>query len=171
MDTRFRYWYTEGLKATANTELIAPCGMNCALCSRYLALKNKVRSKGVRMAYCTGCRPRNRTCAALKKKCEKLLNREVTFCFECNSFPCDILRKIDTKYKARYRMSMIENLNFIRDKGIDKFLEAQEKRWKCPICSEMVCCHNGICFICGLTKLKSKKEKYLWDDEQEAKGK
>ncbi|MHB8086476.1 MAG: DUF3795 domain-containing protein, partial [Dehalococcoidia bacterium] len=50
-----------------NEELIAPCGMNCAVCSRYLALKYNVKSKGIKISYCTGCRPRDRKCALLKK--------------------------------------------------------------------------------------------------------
>jgi hypothetical protein len=32
-------------------ELIAPCDMNCAVCSGYIALKNDVKKKGVRMSY------------------------------------------------------------------------------------------------------------------------
>lgn len=34
-------------------ELIAPCGMNCALCSRYLAFVNKLKR-----SQCIGCRIR-----------------------------------------------------------------------------------------------------------------
>ena len=153
-------------KPTVNPELIAPCGMNCAICSRYLALKNHVRTKGVSIAYCTGCRPRNRNCAFLKKRCPKLSNGEVIFCFECNNFPCARLKTLDARYKARYRMSMIENLSFIKENDIAKFLEEQEKTWKCPKCGEMICCHNGICFNCSLEKLSHKKEKYCWNDEK-----
>ena len=48
-------------------ELVAPCGINCAVCSNYLALENDVRAKGVRMAYCKGCRPRDKKCSFLKR--------------------------------------------------------------------------------------------------------
>jgi hypothetical protein len=147
-------------------ELIAPCGMNCALCASYLALKNNVKSKGIRIPYCTGCRPRNKQCAFLKKQCSQLLNSEVTYCFECLSFPCDRLKTIDNRYKARYKMSLIENLNFIKKHGMQNFLEEQAKLWKCPNCGEMVCCHNGVCFNCELDKLRNKKEKYRWNNEQ-----
>ena len=147
-------------------DLIAPCGMNCTICANYLALQNEVKSKGIRIPYCAGCRPRNKKCAFLKKHCSKLLKSEVTFCFECTSFPCDRLKTIDDRYKARYKMSLIDNLNFIKKHGMKNFLEEQEKLWKCPNCGEMVSCHNGICFNCELEKLINKKEKYRWHDEQ-----
>jgi len=152
------------MKAEKNSELISPCGMNCAICSGYLSYKNDVKNKGIRMPYCIGCRPRNKKCAFLKKHCSKLANDEVTFCFECSGFPCDRLRTIDSRYRSRYRMSMIENLNFIKENGIEKFLDSQEKSWKCRSCSELVCCHNGICFNCSLEKLRNKKQKYRWDE-------
>jgi hypothetical protein len=147
-------------------DLIAPCGMNCTICANYLALENEVKNKGIRMPYCTGCRPRNKKCAFLKKHCSNLLNGEVTFCFECPVFPCNRLKTIDKRYKSRYKMSMIENLNFIKEHGMQIFLAEQEKLWKCPNCGKMVCCHNGICFNCELEKLRNKKEKYRWHNEQ-----
>jgi hypothetical protein len=152
------------MKATINltSDLIAPCGMNCALCASNLALRNDLKSKGIKIPYCIGCRARNKKCAFIKKKCSKLLKGEVAYCFECNSFPCDRLKTLDNRYKSRYRMSMIENLNFIKQHGMRNFLAEQEKRWKCPRCGEMVCCHNGVCFNCELDKLRQKKEKYRW---------
>jgi ribosomal protein L32 len=148
----------------ATADLVAPCGMNCALCANHLALANDVKSKGIKMPYCAGCRPRNKKCAFLKKQCSKLLDGKVSFCFECNHFPCEPLKKIDSRYKTRYRMSMIENLHFIKENGVQRFLEEQEKLWKCPNCGEMICCHNGVCFNCGLEKLKRKKERYRWSE-------
>jgi len=145
-----------------NQDLIAPCGMNCGLCASFLALKNEVKAKGVKMPYCIGCRSRKKNCAFLKKHCSKLLKEEGTFCFECTSYPCDHLITLDSRYKARYRMSMIENLNFIKTEGMEKFLEKQDELWKCQDCGALICCHNGICFNCGLEELRIKKEKYRW---------
>jgi len=153
------------MKTTKNfiSDLIAPCGMNCALCANYLALKNDLKSKGIKIPYCTGCRQRNKKCAFIKKQCSKLLNAEVAYCFECTSFPCDRLKTLNDRYKERYKMSMIENLSFIKEHGMQNFLEEQAKRWKCPNCGELISCHNGACFNCQIDKLKSKKEKYRWE--------
>ena len=147
-----------------NEELIAPCGMNCGICSGYLAYKHDVKSKGIRMPYCLGCRPRDKKCAFLKKRCNLLLSGKVQYCYECSNYPCERLNHIDTRYRNLHRMSMIENLEFIKKKGINQFLEKEEERWKCPNCGGVISCHNGICFDCGLDILKNKRNLYRWDD-------
>ena len=148
-----------------NEELIAPCGMNCGICSGYLAYKNDVKNKGIRMTYCTGCRPRNKQCAFLKKRCPPLLSGEIKYCYQCQDLPCKTLLNIDRRYRTYYRMSMIDNLKYIKENGIRQFLEKEREKWQCPECGEVICCHNGICFNCGLDKLKLKKKIYRWEDD------
>ena len=148
-----------------NEKLIAPCGMNCGICSAYLASKYAIRSRGLKMPYCLGCRPRDKKCAFLKKRCDLLLNNQVGYCHECKDFPCLALSHINERYKALYRMSMIENLMFIKEKGIKRFLEQEADKWKCPECGAEICCHNGICFNCGLDKLANKEKRYRWEDD------
>ena len=145
------------------SRLIAPCGMDCAICSGYLALRHDVKSKGIRMPYCKGCRPRDKTCAFLKKRCELLLNNKVNFCYECKDFPCERLKRIDRRYQTFFRMSPIDNLEFIKKNGVMSFLESQTK-WQCPKCDDVICCHNGICFSCSLDKLREKKKICRWED-------
>jgi hypothetical protein len=147
------------------TDLIAPCGMNCAICGSYLSLINDIKNKGIRIPYCSGCIPRNKKCAFLKKRCELLINGNIRFCYECEKFPCDNLERIDKRYQLLYRMSMIENLKFIKENGIEKFIVKENQKWKCPECGGTISCHNGICFECGLDKLKNKKKMYRWEDE------
>jgi len=144
--------------------LVAPCGMNCSVCSAYLALTHDVKGRGIRMPYCAGCRPRNKQCAFLKKHCPSLLSEKIKYCFECQEFPCRRLRSIDQRYKTRYRMSLIENLGFIRENGIDIFLSREKEKWQCHSCSGVISCHNGLCFSCSLERLRQKKQKYRWDE-------
>jgi len=133
-----------------DAHLIAPCGMNCAICSGYLAHKNEPRFKGI-MAHCRGCRPRNKQCAFIKKRCAdnlKLLRGEVEFCFECNCFPCEGLKRLDARYRRDFDMSMIENLIEIRDNGLDSLLEKQYQKYACRRCGDLISVHNGKCFKC-----------------------
>ncbi len=147
-----------------HTQLIAPCGMNCSLCSGYLAGQSDVKSKGIRMPYCAGCRPRGKQCAYLKKHCALLINGKVTYCFECRDFPCERLQHLDKRYRTHFHMSPIENLEYIKKNGVDKFIAAQRRKWRCSSCSGTICCHNGLCFNCDLEKLKKKKKLYRWED-------
>jgi len=145
--------------------LIAPCGMNCALCSSYLSMKNDLKRKGVMKTYCAGCRPRGKNCAFMKKRCNLLGSGLVKYCYECSEFPCLRLKHLDKRYRTNYRMSMIENLEYIKEYGIDIFLKKEEEKWRCPECGGTICCHNGICYSCGVDKLKEKKRRYRWEDD------
>ena len=98
---------------------------------------------------CIGCKPTHKSCAHLIKYCKNKTINEVEYCHECNDFPCKQLQKLDNKYRERYAMSMIENLEYIRDNGIDKFLRKQDKKYQCPECGGVICVHNGICYSCS----------------------
>jgi len=131
-------------------ELIAPCGMNCSVCANYLAMQNDLKKKGFHKSYCSGCRPRGKNCAHMSKQCDLLGKGLVSFCYECGDFPCRRLKALDKRYRTFYHMSMIENLVFIKEHGIESFLEKETEKWKCPECGDVISCHNGVCFRCHL---------------------
>lgn len=145
-----------------NEQLIAPCGMNCGVCSNYLSMKNDLNKKGFAKKYCPGCLPRGENCTFMRKHCDFLAKGLVRFCYECEKFHCRRLKDLDKRYRTKYHMSMIENLHFIKAHGIRLFLEKEVSKWRCPQCGEMICCHNGLCFNCGLEKLRQNR-KYRWD--------
>ncbi len=95
---------------------IAACGMNCGICSAYLREKNK----------CPGCRESdiNKPVTVLRckiKTCSTLQNGTITFCFECDEYPCKNLKHLDKRYRTKYNMSMIENLENIKKFGVIHF--------------------------------------------------
>jgi ABC-type ATPase with predicted acetyltransferase domain len=53
---------------------------------------------------------------------------------------------------------------FIKEKGMAAFLKKEAEKWRCPECGGVISCHNGICYSCGLEKLKQKHLKYSWED-------
>jgi hypothetical protein len=146
-----------------NEELIAPCGMNCGVCASYLAMKSDLKKKGIGKTYCAGCLPGGKNCH-YKRQCDLLGKGLVRFCYECEDFPCQRLKALDKRYRTFYHMSMIENLEYIKDNGINQFLEREQEQWRCPECGGVICCHNGICFNCGLDKLRQKKHRYRWEE-------
>lgn len=124
--------------------LIAPCGMNCSICMAYLRERNK----------CPGCRgpddnkPISRTGCKIKN-CTAFRKDEALFCFECEDFSCKRLKSLDKRYRTKYHMSMIENLENIKKLGIEGFLENERTRWTCSKCGGTICVHRGCCYSCG----------------------
>ena len=145
-------------------KLIAPCGMNCAVCVSYLAMKNDLKSQGFAKSYCAGCRPRGKNCAFLKKQCHLLGEGLVQYCFECGDYPCRRLKALDQRYRAKYHLSMLDNLEQIKGEGIEPFLAHEEAKWRCPTCGQAICCHIGLCLNCDLDKLRQNK-KYRWGEQ------
>jgi len=145
-------------------KLIAPCGMNCSLCLSCQFMKNDLNKHGFHRRYCPGCIPRGKNCTHMGHRCELLGKGAVRFCYECEEFPCRMLRALDKRYSSKYHMSMIKNLEFIRDSGMEMFLEKEEAKWRCPQCGGIICCHNGLCLDCDIEMLLLNK-KYRWDKE------
>jgi hypothetical protein len=119
------------------TSFIAPCGMNCSLCVAYLRDKN--RCPGCRgdddkktSDYCSNC---------IIKNCDQLNMNNWKYCSDkCEKFPCTRLKNLDKRYRNKYDMSMIENLENVKKLGIRKFIEKEKKRWIKG--SKIFCVHN-----------------------------
>ena len=145
--------------------LVAPWGINCALCSAYLAREYDLKKQRIMRSYCVGCRPSGKNCTFMKKSCQRLGNGLVQYCYECMEYPCRRLKHLDKRYRTNYHMSVIENLDFIKEQGIEKFLKKEEEKWRCPECGGMICCHGGLCFKCDVERLKAKKKRrYKWQE-------
>jgi len=128
----------------SEAQLIAPCGMNCAICLGYLREKNR----------CPGCRgdadrlPTScRRC--IIRNCETMRTNESGFCYECAKYPCKRLKALDKRYRTKYGMSMLDNLAFIRDNGLAAFVAKESERWRCPGCRGVICVHRHRCLTCG----------------------
>ena len=138
-------------------ELVAPCGMNCAICSRYLAYVNNIKK-----SQCAGCRLSNSKCSYLFGKCTGINsalkgNAAAKFCFECDQYPCKEINRMDKRYKNNYKMSVKENLEAIQNDGITQFIVAQYGANNCLNCGGLISIHNKKCFKCDkITKLVQK---------------
>jgi hypothetical protein len=131
--------------ASFDKSLIAPCGINCGTCISYLRARNK----------CFGCRvnfdSKRKTCRLCKiKNCEHLAKGSLTFCNECEIFPCDKIKYIDKRYRTKYMASLIENLVSIKEIGIEKFLVNEAEKWKCLNCGSTLSVHLFNCPNCGV---------------------
>ena len=144
--------------------LIAPCGMNCSLCIAYQFKEKDLNKRGFHKKYCPGCLPRGKNCLHMGDVCELLGKGKIRFCFECEDYPCKRLKALDKRYRTKYHMSMIENLNYIRDNGLKSFLENEKNKWRCTGCGGRICCHNGLCLNCNIDVLVQNR-RYRWNEE------
>ena len=123
--------------------LVAPCGMNCAICYAYLREKN----------HCEGCwgndASKMKSClACIIRNCELLEKIPSRFCYDCEKYPCRRLKQLDKRYRTKYEMSMLENLAYIKENGVEAFVEKENERWKCPQCGGTICVHHKSCYSC-----------------------
>ncbi len=125
-------------KTAFRTTLIAPCGMDCAICMAYLREKNR----------CGGCYAPDRKCNknCTISACENVRSR---YHHECGKFPCDRLRMLDKRYRTNYHMSMLENLATIGKDGIRAFVASERERWTCKTCGGTIDVHHHRCSACG----------------------
>ncbi len=132
------------MKNTLTIKQIAPCGMDCGLCLAQHRTKN----------ICTGCyaegAQKSPYCIRCPiKYCELLKSSGSKYCFGCTQFPCARVKHLDKRYRTKYGMSMIENLNNIKQNGIRKFVENERLKWRCDNCGNVVCVHRPNCLVCG----------------------
>ena len=124
-------------------KLIAPCGMNCGVCIAYLRFRNP----------CLGCRapdrgkPKTRRICKIKT-CLVQRGNKLEFCAGCERLPCKPLQRLDRRYREKYSMSMLENLQTIATTGVAALVERERAKWICPGCSAMLCVHKSYCLSC-----------------------
>ena len=107
--------------------MIGVCGLDCGLCTRYYT---------VGPSRCPGCAGpdffnKHPSCSFITC-CVKKKNLEV--CAECSEFPCSKFKSDEEYWQLKESSSypsckkVIPNLNFIKEHGIEKFVEQQKKR-------------------------------------------
>lgn len=126
--------------------LVAPCGINCRLCRAYVRIGQSLP--------CPGCRGEDtskpRSCVHCRmKNCEKLVQNGSSFCYECDEFPCFLVKRLDKRYRLKYSTSVIDNLRYIQQHGLEAFAVMDEQRWTCPQCSALMSMHLPGCQACG----------------------
>jgi len=120
------------------TTLIAPCGMDSAICSAYLREKNR----------CGGCYAPNRLCTinCTTSACKHVKDR---YRHECGGFPCFRLKQLDKRYRTKYHMSRLDNLAATKKDGIRAFVKSERDRWACKACKGTIDIHHFRCSSCG----------------------
>lgn len=142
------------MKSTIKLNEIAPCGMNCAICIANLRDKNR----------CPGCNSKEEDKSKYCRQCSVVIcplrkQSKVKFCYACVKFPCARIKQLDKRYRAKYGMSMVDNLRAIQQIGIRRFAAQEGIRWQCSRCGERLCVHRDACPVCGAKRKELAKGK------------
>ena len=122
-------------------DMIAPCGINCALCYAHMRKKNT----------CGGCRNGDNlpgSClSCIIRNCDK--REDVDFCYTCAAYPCARFKSLDKRYRTKYATNLKEIQETIKTQGINALLEQLKEQWTCPDCGSLICIHRGTCDVCA----------------------
>ena len=129
-----------------NTELLAPCGLYCGVCSVYMAsrdsnqkLKDKLANAyGVtpEQVACKGCLSNERfvycqTCAI--RTC--VMDKNYEGCHQCNEFPCKLIDDFPIPVGKKVILRSVPDRKKL---GTEKWVEEEEKRYYCPECGNKI---------------------------------
>lgn len=120
-------------------ELIAPCGMNCALCKAYIAYSHGIPRQRGKVTHCAGCLSRAKNCF-IKRGCTKLSQHQTQSCHQCDVMPCKNLDRLDKRYRERYGMSMVENLKMLKAKGMASLWKTKLRSTDAPTAETRFVC-------------------------------
>jgi len=145
-------------------QLVGICGIYCGTCPYYLAGRENDQEQLARLSqlegvpiedlhcdgclsdrlapHCVGCRAGFRGCADQK---------QVTWCFQCPDFPCRRLedfREIHVVNGISHHARVIEELTFLKERGLETWLAQQDQGGRCPRCGKRLYWFTRHCPVC-----------------------
>jgi hypothetical protein len=144
--------------------LVGICGIYCGTCPHYVApriqdeayLKETSRETGnsAEEIRCDGCLSERvyRDCIDCRhgfRRCAR--EKNVTWCFQCADFPCRRLRDfldIHVVNGVSHHAGLIEELQTMKDQGIDAWIEKQEEAGRCGECGKRLYWYELQCSSC-----------------------
>lgn len=80
------------------------------------------------------------------KDCVK--DKKLSYCYECLDYPCKLIKNLEKSYNKRYQASLMENSAFVKEDGLDKFMEQQKIIYSCYKCGGIISIHDRECSEC-----------------------
>jgi hypothetical protein len=129
--------------------VISICGLNCAKCDMYEAghgnekLREEIvdwfrkeRNEIVKpeQIRCEGCRGSLE--AHWSPDCKMMIcakKKTLQYCFQCEAFPCNILEEFGSDGISHHKRTF-DNLKRMKEIGLERWIEEQEKTGKCVFC-------------------------------------
>jgi hypothetical protein len=129
---------------TIAPSLLSVCGMNCLVCYKHCAAKSVKHQ-------CPGClsnnldKPKHCRICKIKACADGKGNKR---CLECEAFPCTLIKNLEKSYNKRYAESLVANSVYVRENGIEAFMELEKQNRICVDCGGVVSLHDKVCSDC-----------------------
>ena len=95
-------------------------------------------SDGKIAAHCKSCAIRK--CAVSKQ--------DVNRCSDCADFPCSLISNFSNDGRLHHA-ELLDNLRQIREMDVQKWVNHEEERWRCPQCRLPMSWYDSECARCG----------------------
>lgn len=131
-----------------DNSMFAPCGMNCKVCYKHLKSKKS----------CKGCLCSDEDKPEHCKKCsikDCVKVKSVTYCFECEAFPCKQIKNLEKSYMKRYGVSLLKNSMTIKAEGLEAFMLKEKELWTCKACNGIISLHDSECSDCHVKRFSN----------------
>jgi hypothetical protein len=126
------------------------CGVYCGACPNMLATK---AGKIDEARQCYGCKSEKPTgfCATCGIKACALC-KGYEFCDQCDDLiTCELMHKFVSDTQYPYGQCVLKNMQMIQKEGLEKWLDLQDKRWRCKNCGAAHSWYEETCRQCGQT--------------------
>lgn len=160
--------------------LAAACGTYCGACPAFLAKHStdeqiKIRqqkrsSSGPEQAQkgippstwmdgllCDGCLSGGELAGHCQhcaiRKCAEAKQNDAR-CTECDELPCARINNLINMGHYLHRNEYLPNLEKIRELGVEKWVEYEQERWRCPRCGLPMSWYDAECVGCGEPRSK-----------------
>lgn len=124
-----------------DSEMFAPCGMNCLVCYRHCYHKKP----------CEGCLRNDRGKPEHCRRCrikDCIREKSVCYCYQCPDYPCRQIKALEKSYNTRYHASLVDNSRAVKEQGVAAFLKKQREIYTCPMCGGVMSIHDAECSEC-----------------------
>jgi hypothetical protein len=145
-------------------QLVGICGLYCGTCPNYLAYRENDEEQLRRISEetgipigdirCDGCLsetvfPPCKDCRHGFRQCAR--GKNVTWCFQCDEFPCQRLTAFRTVHIVNgisHHAHIIEDLQYMKEHGVERWAEDQEDKGRCPECGKVLYWYVRTCPGC-----------------------
>ncbi|MBU1626668.1 DUF3795 domain-containing protein [bacterium] len=132
------------------------CGLYCGACGVIHAVEKATLAEFAKKwnstadkIECYGCKSEH--VAEFARSCrirECAREKGLEFCIECDDFQCERFMDFLEANAAHPRIHL-DNLERIKEAGLDAWLSEQKKRWSCPDCGRKFHFDEATCVQCG----------------------